>query len=268
MPEPVSATPSQGQGVSTAQAAAQAQAASAQEAAPFFEYTLPSGEKESYSTQASLTQAYRDSYLRQSDYTRKTQELSQLRRAHDDEKKKFSEEQKAFLKQREKYDGWDQTLRSRPDLMRALEERFSQPMDANTAVERAQGYADEKTQALMERLEALEKQNQEATTKREIDEAFSGLKGKYPDADEAAIMESLGLLSDGKVGPLIEQLHWATKGRTSPAAVEKKIVEALQKKQGAGMIPPAPSQKGAPPKFKTTKEAREAAFAEEGVSPG
>jgi len=258
--------PLPGQGVNTAEAAAQAQAAGTEPEAPFFEYQLPTGEKETYRTRDSLTQAHRDSYLRRADYTRKTQEVAEMRKAIEEEKKKFAEEQKAFLQAKQRYDGYDQKLKERPDLQRRLEEAFSQPMEPAAAFEKAQGYVDEKTQTLLERLDALEKQNQEATTKHEIDEAFSELKGKYPDVDETAIMETLEAIADGKIAPMIEQLYWAHKGRMTPAAMEQKIVDGLKKKEGAALVPPSPSGKGVPPKFKSTKDAREAAFEEAGIS--
>lgn len=230
----------------------------------FFENVLPTGEKEVFKTKEELAKAWQKSRFMERDYTQKTQEVAKTRKEIEEERKKFQEEQKAFLQTKQRYDKWDSDLRARPDLQRQLEQAFTQPMDASTAYQRAEGLVSEKEKALMERIEQLENRFKEGDSKREIEEAFSALKGKYEDADEGAIMEALATISDGKVGPLLEQLYWSHKGRLTPAQVEQKVVENLQKKSAAQMVPAGATRKSAPPVFKNTKDAREAAMAENG----
>jgi hypothetical protein len=156
----------------------------------------------------------------------------------------------------------------RPDIQRQLEQLIDQPESPSVAFERSRGYVDEKAQELQSKVEAIEKQLAEANSKKEIEEAFANLKSKYSDADEAAIMEQLSLLSGGEINPLLEQLYFARKGQLSPAQVEQRVVENLQRKEAAKMVPASAAHKAAPPKFKTTDEGRAQAFKDFGLDTG
>src|SRR5512133_3760408 len=89
-------------------------------ASPFYVYSGPKGE-EKYSSKDELDKFMREHALRQSDYTRKTQELANYRKQFDGERQKLSEDQKAFFEAKKRYDQWDQTLRTRPDIYQQLE---------------------------------------------------------------------------------------------------------------------------------------------------
>lgn len=262
--------PLPGQGATPASAATQALAdtVTGGQSAPFFEDVLPDGSKRTFANKDELTKEWKNSYLRQSDYTKKTQEIATTRKQIEDEKKKFSEEQKAFLESRKQYDEWDRLLKTRPDIYQQLERAATSPADPSVAYDRAKEYADGSTQKLQERLEALEKKLEEENTKKELESEMSSLKEKYPDFDEPEVMARLEYLSDGKTGPLLELLHWAVKGQKSPAQMEQKITEGLKKKSQVGMV--STKGGGLPSSSKTyrnTDEAREAAMRELGVTP-
>jgi hypothetical protein len=56
---------------------------STEQPAPYFEATSPDGKKETYATRGDLEKAWKDSYMRTSDYTRKTQEVARQRAEHE-----------------------------------------------------------------------------------------------------------------------------------------------------------------------------------------
>uniref|UniRef100_A0A6M3LLH5 Uncharacterized protein n=1 Tax=viral metagenome TaxID=1070528 RepID=A0A6M3LLH5_9ZZZZ len=266
---PTETAPLPGQGETPATAANQALADTVTgSSAPFFEDVLPDGSKRTFASKDELAKEWKNSYLRQSDYTKKTQEIASTRKQIEDERKKFADEQKAFLDNRKRYDEWDRLLKSRPDIYQQLERAATSPADPSVAYDRAKEYADGTTGKLQERLEALEKRLEEENTKKELESEMSALKEKYPDFDEPEVMARLEYLSDGKTGPLLELLHWAVKGQKSPAQIEQKITESLKKKSQAGMV----STKGAGTTtsnkaYRNTDEAREAAMRELGVTP-
>jgi vacuolar-type H+-ATPase subunit I/STV1 len=236
---------------------------------PFFSYKYADGREEVYKSKEELEKAYRDSYLRQSDYTKKTQEVAQVRKQVEEERKKFQEEQKQFLDLRKKYDGWDQVLKTRPDIYSQLERAAGAPPDPATVFDRSKGYVDERYSALEEQLKQMKAELDKDKTQKELDATFAKFKQKYADFDEGPIMERLEYLSNGETEPLVDLLYWATKGQMTPqqeAAIEEKVVGNLQKKKSAAMMPTKGSG-GLPSKrtFRTVDEARKAAYEDAGI---
>lgn len=239
---------------------------------PFFSYKYADGREEVYKSKDELEKAYRDSFLRQSDYTRKTQEVAQTRKQIEDERKKFAEEQQQFTKMRQQYDEWDRLLKSRPDLYSQLERVASGPPDPSSIFDRSKGYVDEKYTSLEAQLKDMKESMEKDRTQKELDATFAEFRQKYEDFDEGPIMERLEMLANGETKPLIDALYWAHKGQMTPqmeAQLEEKIAGNLEKKKQAKMIPTKGSS-SSPSKrtFKTLDEARKAAFEDAGVEPG
>ena len=255
MPEETQVAPDTG---TSAPAPAPAGQAPSQAPEPFYTYKGVKGD-EVYNTREDMDKAMRDNFLRQSDYTRKTQEVASFKKQIEEERKKFQEEQKAFLTSRQKYDQWDQLLKARPDVYSQLERMASAPPDPSAVFDRSKQYADEKTQELMERLETLEKEREEERTRRELDEIFEKKGKEYPDFDRDGVMEMLELLKDGQTEPLVDVLHYARKGRMNPVEMEKKVVEKLQKKADAGLVPGKSAAPQGKTKFASVDEAAQAA---------
>lgn len=230
----------------------------------FFEYEYPEKDesgnfkKEVFRTPDELKKAWRDSYLRQSDYTRKTQEIAKMRAQLEKEQNGLQEQLKAFTDRKSRYDKWDEVLGKRPDVYRQLERMAESPPTAEVAYERATGYADQKTEELVKRLEALENQYKQAEEERELMGIFDAMEQKYPDFDRGSVREMLEYLSNGKTEPLVETLHWAGKGRKGPAEIEQKILRSQEQKKQAGLMPSGGSAPpGTSPQPKTTAEVKE-----------
>jgi vacuolar-type H+-ATPase subunit I/STV1 len=237
---------------------------------PYFSYKYADGKEEVYRTKDELSKAYRDSFLRQSDYTRKTQEVAQTKKQIEEERKAHEEEKKQFAKIKQQYDEWDRLLKTRPDLYSQLERVASAPPDPSAIYDRSKGYVDEKYQTLEQQVAEMKAQLEKDRTQKELNDTFAEFKTKYEDFDEGPIMERLELLANGETKPLIDLLYWATKGQMSPekeAQIEEKIAGNLQKKKSAGLVSakgtgPSPSKKN----YRTLDEGRKAAYEDAGIA--
>ena len=226
---------------------------------PFYVYKGPKGE-EKYSSRDELDKFMREHALRQSDYTRKTQEVANYRKQFDGERQKFSEEQKAFLGVKSKYDKWGEILDTRPDIKRKLDELASSPPDAASVFDRSREYADSKSQELAARLEALEQEREKERTNREMEEVMGKMEKEFPDFSRDSVLEWLDTMKDGNTESLVKALHYASIGRKSPLETEKKMAEKLQKKASAGIVPGKGVAPGGKAQFKTHNEAAQAAL--------
>ena len=227
--------------------------------APYFEFTPPGGKPEVYATRDELEKAYKDSFMRTSDYTRKTQEVAKQRLEHEKQRKEFEEQQKMFSKTKAQYDEWDRLLKSRPQVAKQLMQMGQSPAAPGEVFERAQSYADEKYQELKGQLEALQKEREAERFQRELDANMQTLSGEFKDFDRDAVMGLLNEVSNGDTATLLKQLYFAHKGSRSPVEAEKRVLEGIEKKRQAGITP---SLKGTLPSNgkqpKSIKEAKQA----------
>jgi hypothetical protein len=238
---------------------------------PFFSYKYADGKEEVYRSKDELAKAYRDSFLRQSDYTRKTQEVAQTKKQIEEERKQHEEEKKQFSKMKQQYDEWDRLLKTRPDLYSQLERVASAPPDPSSVFDRSKGYVDEKYQTLEQQFTEMKAQLEKDRTQKELNDIFTKFHSKYEDFDEGPIMERLEFLANGETEPLIDALYWAAKGQMTPAQeakIEEKIAGNLQKKKSAGMVPTKGTGTPSKRSFRTPEEAKLAAYEDAGISPG
>lgn len=257
-------TPAEGQGVVETPVEGQSQA--------FFEYEYPEKDetgafrKEVFKSPEELKKAWRESYLRQSDYTRKTQDLANMRKESEKRRTDLEDQFKAFNERKSRYDKWDEVLGKRPDVQRQLEQMASSLPSPEIAYERATGYMDEKSGELLKRLEALENRGKQQEEERELQSVFEAMRGRHEDFDETEVRELLEYLSDGKTEPLVEMMHWASRGRKTPAELEQKMLRAQQQKRAAGLMPAGgaavPRATQTP---KTTEEAKQMVLRQQGL---
>ena len=244
-------------GAEPGQAAAQA----------IFEYTYPDGTQDKFSSREELEKAWRDSYLRQQDYTRKTQYLSSERKKFEEQQAEFKRQMEAFQKTKSKYDRWDETLQRYPSLVQELEKRLDGPRNVDDVYTRAMGYADEKSTELAERLEKLEQQLSQQNEERELESVYAQMEQKYgPEFNREAVKEMLGYLQNGETAPLVEILHFASRGRQSPAEFQARLAAKEKEKAQASLMP---AGGGTPPagerQFNDVTEARQQAMRDAGL---
>lgn len=241
------------------------ESAVAEQPAPYFEFTPPGGKPEVYATREDLERAYKDSFMRTSDYTKKTQEVAKQRQEYEKQRKDFEEQQKMFAKSKAQYDEWDRLLKARPQVARQLMQLGQSPAAPGEIFERAQGYVDEKYKALEEKLEALEKEREAERFNRELESSIQTLSGEFKDFDREAVLGLLNEVSNGDTSTLLKHLYYAHKGARSPVEAEKKVLEGIERKRQAGIVP---SSKATPPSNgrapRSIKEARARLLAETG----
>lgn len=220
---------------------------------PFF--SVKDGEKEVvFKTKDELQKAWRDSYMRRSDYTRKTQEAAALRKQLEQRQKEIEEKAKEF----EKYDKFVQT---RPDLYRRLQQELSRPPGGDVAYERSTKYVDEKTAELERKLKEFEDWKEAQEREREKQEVVSKLREQYEDFDPESIEAYMADIQEGGLSSVYEAFYHALKGKENPIKTEQRIAESFKKKQkaavpGGGKAPPQSSA------ARSLDEARNLAYSE------
>lgn len=214
------------------------------QATPFYETQGPDGKPIQFKTRADLDKTWKDSVMLRSDYTRKTQEVAKQRMEYEKRLKDFEEQQKMFQKSKSQYDEWDKLLKSRPEIQRELMNRARSPASPNEVFERAQGLVDETKKAMEERIEKLEKALEQKNFQDELQQHHSALSKRFEDYDPDAVTQLLQEVSSGDTATLLEKLYYARKGQTPPEEAQKRMLEQIEKKRRAGVVP---SSKGTPP---------------------
>ena len=233
-----------------------------QENVSFYEGALPNGEKLSFKTKEELDKALKDSYFMRSDYTKKTQTLSQQAKALEKERKDFEEQMKSFNSQKEYYDKIKSALDLRPDIGMKLRQLAQQPAGPDALYERSKQYVDQNANSIKKELEDLKKWKESQEMEGRKRSAVEKLKEKYGDFDEKAVFDDLDAISSGDLTEILERLHLAIKGRSlTPAQVEQKLIEKMKRKQGADLGSPG-SPSSADKQYKSFEEARNEAMKE------
>lgn len=231
--------------------------------APFFSFTGPDGKAETFATREDLDRAWKDSYFRRSDYIRKTQELGNLRKQHEQERKEFEEQLKALQKEKERYERYNQGLLRRPDVARQLESLaaggLSSPQDLRQSL---MDQVQELLNPIKSEIDTWKKEREAEKLDRGLQEAYRKIAEEFPDFDQKAVEDLLYELSNGDSHePLVRLAHFAARGMLSPAQAEQRAAQARERKAAGGMPPSgsAPKAKGNGA-YRTVDEALEAAM--------
>lgn len=220
----------------------------------FFELDFEDGEKVAFKSKDELAKWAKESALRQKDYTKKTQSVAEQRRQFEaqqsEHKTRVEKELEAVKQLKEKYDRYEAAFKKRPQILQQLDRMVSQPASPDEIFQRSQGYADEKYKTLESELESLKAERQREQLERQRDDVYSRLGQRYPDFDKEQVNEVLSQLEENNLEPLLELAYKAS--RFNPEGAEAKVLEKLQRKQGAkisagGGVPPAKSSGSADP---------------------
>lgn len=229
-----------------------------QQPEPFFSFTDEKGKEVSFMSPDELKQKFADYGMLRSDYTRKTQELAEQRKQFEENRDKMFQ---TLKEKKAQFDKFDRLMKERPELFRRLESEIQRPASPMDVIKQSQRYADEKLSPVDERIKALEDRIKRQDMEKERQEIFGEFKNRYSDFDEEAVQNMIGEIVPGDMRSLVNMLYYASKGKMSPAQMERKFVENTQKKQQARLMPgntPAPP----PPvkEFSSIDAAREAAM--------
>lgn len=235
------------------------QSETTQQSEPYFRYKWEDGRVDEYRTPAELERAYRSGYLRHQDYTKKTQEIAAERKKYEAEQEKIKEAYKKVSDMESRLMPMDKFLRERKDVADYIVQQMkgAKPQDSDENVEAIK----REFQEFKSKYEERAKKEEEEQRRKAI---FGMMKEKYQDFDEERIAEGInGLLETApgdEMASLIDTIYWATKGRTTPEEMQKRIVEGIQKKSAMKTPMTSGGQVASGPKvFKNLQEAAEAA---------
>ncbi len=224
----------------------------------FAEWTSPEGESFSWKTSDEWKKAMDSSFQFERGFQRKSQANAT---EHKEAMSKLAKDRKDWEDgDKAKYDRYNQAFEKRPNIARAIAQMVDKPITPEDSYERAQGYVDEKSTVLEDRLAALENKNSESDLERERETIYADLEKVYPDFNREQVTETLGNLGGSDLKALVEMV-WKS-GMYDPAGAQEHAEQNLAKKQGVGMLPAG----GGPPKRAAgstdLKQAREDALRE------
>ena len=203
----------------------------------FFEWTDPdTKEVTKFTTREDLEKGFKDSNMMRSDYTKKTQDVANQRKQAESQRQRLDGMMDDVRKKQEEYEKLDSFIKTRPDVYRQLNDLMQKPADGNVALERAQGYVDEKNSALDVRLKEFEDWKKESELEKEKAATFKELQETYPDFDSEAVEEALRTLSEGGMKDLYASLYHSGKGK-DPVALEQRAAKAAEAKAKAKVLP-------------------------------
>lgn len=218
------------------------------------------GVRRSYKTKDEFLKEWKNMGMMRSDYTRKTAEIAKMREEHERQRAEWDSKRK---EESAKYDKYNQFLRDNPDIYRQLQEAVKNGPSTRGALDGARQYADEKYAELEKKLADMEgwkKNREQEEAKRKLYDSF---KTRYEDFDEPQVESALKILSEGDSEAILDLLYHSIKGRNiqNPLEMEKKIVDRIQAKGAARVLPgsgPVPKASGS---YRSMEEAEQAALA-------
>jgi hypothetical protein len=218
------------------------------------------GSRKSYRTKDEFLKDWKNMGMMRSDYTRKTADIAKLREDHERQKTEWENRRQ---EESSKYEKYNQFLRNNPDIYRQLQEAVKNGPSTRGVLDGARQYADEKYAELEKKLSKMEgwkKGREQEEAKRKLYDSF---KTRYEDFDEPSIEESLKVLSEGDSEAILDLLYHSSKGRAlaSPLEVEKRIVDRIQAKGSARILPGNGPVPKAPGSYRSMEEAEQAALA-------
>ena len=241
----------------------------------FYTYTEDDGSETAYTDASKLSERIKSGTLRHDDYTRKNQareakykEFETTKATHDADYVNFTQLKTDLDGRQAEIDKIEKELKSWPkDLYAKVKQGLrNQPRNQERDPE-LQKIIDERKTEKEERTE--QKRISDENTMR--DQAFEALSKTYKDFDKAAIESAVKELEETAPGDsmrkFMELMYYAGKGRTTPAELERKLAQDLEKK--GTLNTPMSNSKHTPDTgiktYSSSKEARKAAMEDNGL---
>lgn len=198
-------------------------------------WTSPEGTN--FASPDELAQAWKDGVLMRSDYTQKTQAHAKERKEFERQREDFQREYDRFREEQKRkedeFKQFDRLVRERPDVYNEMKKRLQSPLDGNATAQLVEQMLEEKLGPELKELRQFKEQQE---TEKELEKVYGELGEKYPDFDKGIVDPVLNELSEGGFASLAELIYHANRGRSmSPAEVERRVAENLEKKKNAGL---------------------------------
>jgi len=233
---------------------------------PFFSVSIPgeNGQEEvlKFQNQEEVARAFKEHALRRSDYSKKTAEVAQMRKAVDADKQLYAQmladynKRKADLdKQAERYSTYEEKLRLNPALRKQLEQTLNQPHSGEDIQSIIKDVIEAQYGPTIQEMSDWKREKQLEEEKRL---AYDACKQEFEDFDPAAVDSVYQELASGDIKSLVRALYFAHKGKNiNPEQMKQAVVEGIKKKQGAG-LPSTDGSSASLPKGKTPGSMEEA----------
>jgi len=188
----------------------------------FHEYEWEPGKKDVWKTKDELNDWLRQSGMRHSDYTRKTQQVADSRKMLDQKIQDYEAKERAFNQSYPKIMEMDKWLKDHSDVA----DRIAQEMkgtQGNPDVERLLG---ERLKPFEEKLSEWEKDKARQAEDKAKADAYATVGKRYKDFDSSVVDAAIQRLQEVpeamQLEAMVELLHNAEKGRMTPGEVERK----------------------------------------------
>jgi hypothetical protein len=225
---------------------------------PFYSYQDETGQKTDFTTPDELNRYMRDGYLRHSDYTRKTQEISEQRKAFEQERNDFNQQMKEFREREARVKKADEFLRGMP------QDTYQQLVSGIKSGGRSQANNEEMEalrSQISEQQEQLQSYMQAQEDARRRNEAYEIMSKEYPDFDREmadGLINSLREAGPGnEMKTFLEFAYYANKGKTLPS--QQHAQKVAEKKSGA-KIPISGAKKSGAPQQQAVYSSEEEAY--------
>jgi hypothetical protein len=220
-----------------------------QQEAPFFEAEDEKGKKYTWKTRDEFAEAWKQSGMLRSDYSRKTMSLAEERKKWEQEREQQMSE---LMKNRERYDKFNSFLKQNPHIFQKLEAEMKKGNTPDAVEARVQQILEEKTKDLSERLSKYEEAEKQRERERLENAAYERITKKYPDFDREKVKQ-LQEGYDGQYETLLDLLYHAN--RSMSGSVMEKQAERQEQKREAKLVPGGRASAQSPPKFASLEEA-------------
>jgi len=221
-------------------------------------YTAPDGT--AYGSPDELHKAW-SNFVPKSEYTKKTQGLAQERAEFQRQREAFAQEREQFQltrEQRQEVDRYNAFMQQRPDTAARWKQELANGASPTELRQQIEAEMEKKYEDRFTKLEEAEARREAEAQRKAI---YEQMKGKYQDFDEKAIDEMLDRLGGGDPEGVIEELHFARKGRTTPAEIAEELAKG-EREKSEGSLPGGTSRGATGGKsYGSVEEAREAGLA-------
>lgn len=223
----------------------------------FYDWPGPDGQTTSFANQEELGKYLTESTLRQSDYSRKQNDLSAREKQLSERIAANEKDAGAVSKIKAEFATFKDAMDKRPDLFKEFRDRIGQPASPEDAFGRARGYADERYSALEKKLDdalgRLDQRDSSDSKAKIVEKLVSELEG----FDGEKVEAYLGNIENEE--QLMRTAHFAIMGQ-NPSPVDAQAIADAQREGGErargttnrGSSTPPPE-----PKFETVDQARE-----------
>lgn len=212
-----------------------------EEQEPFLSLSVPGenvDEVLNFKNKEEVAKAFIENRMRRSNYSKKTAETAELRKAADADKQMYAQmladtnRRKAELdKQAEKYNNYEQQLQMNPALRRELAKLKGQPHSGEDIRDMIKSYVEEQYGSTIEEINNWKRDQMMADQKTQT---YNSLKKEFEDFDGNAVDSVYEKLASGDVVDLVRMLYYANKGMSiDPMQVKQQVVDGIQKKQNA-----------------------------------